>query len=405
MTLPPRRRTRCRRAGRGFVQPTTKVYHGPLITIQQRLVAMPRFLVSMPPRTATLPALAMLCAMAPAMGQAQGPDWSECTAIDDDAKRLACFDRAASGGPEATREDDEPDAASAGRDEEDEPVAETRSEDEPTTPLINEPDPVALERRLDSERSGERNPFVMRSYKPNYIMPATYTPTDLSRDVYDFDPQHAETKFQISFQFDWFDDPFGPNTALYFGYSQLSLWQTYNTELLGKDDASSPFRETNYEPEVGLTVDTDFSLAGLTFKRSRFSLIHTSNGQGGERSRSWNRLAASTSFGRGNFAGRLRAWYRLPEADDDDNPDITDYMGYGDLVLAYKWNEQTIAATLRNNLDFADNKGAIQVDYSFPLSNRVKGYVQYFNGYGESLIDYNRSVSRIGVGIALTDWL
>ncbi|QGT77710.1 phospholipase [Guyparkeria halophila] len=363
------------------------------------------------PFPAALPALFMLGMLTPAPGQAEAPDWSTCTAIDSDAERLACFDRLASSGPEAIEAaaevesaNGEPRDPSSGEGRET-GIADSTTEDE-SIPLINESDPVALERRLQSEQSGERNPFVMRSYKPNYIMPATYTPTDLSRDVYDFEPQHAETKFQLSFQFDWFEDPFGPNTALYFGYTQLSLWQTYNTKLLGEEqDASSPFRETNYEPEVGLTIDTDFSLAGLTFKRNRLSLIHTSNGQGGERSRSWNRLAASTSFGRGNFAGRLRAWYRLPEADEDENPDITDYMGYGDLLLAYKWNEQTIAATLRNNLDFANNKGAIQVDYSFPLSKRVKGYVQYFNGYGESLIDYNRSVSRIGVGIALTDWL
>ncbi|MFN2382068.1 MAG: phospholipase A [Guyparkeria sp.] len=356
---------------------------------------------------ASLPTLLMLGVLAPGIAQAQGADWSTCTAIDNDAERLACFDRLASSGP-AAMEDGAPKVAEQERstgDNDERPAAEVKTDEGGGVPLINESPPVALERRLASEQSGERNPFVMRSYRPNYIMPATYTPTDLSRPVYDFEPQHAETKFQLSFQFDWFDDPFGPGTALYFGYTQLSLWQTYNTKLLGDEDASSPFRETNYEPELGLTIDTDFSLAGLTFKRNRISLIHTSNGQGGERSRSWNRLAASTSFGRGNFAGRVRAWYRLPEADDDDNPDITDYMGYGDLLLAYKWKDQTIAATLRNNLDFADNKGAIQLDYSFPLSNGIKGYVQYFNGYGESLIDYNRSVSRIGVGIALTDWL
>ncbi|MFP4463456.1 MAG: phospholipase A [Guyparkeria sp.] len=356
----------------------------------------------LPPALSVLFMLGML-ASAPALAGA--PDWSSCTAIDNDSERLACFDRLASTGPEASDDDTSSDPAPATA-RQAEPASDDPAADEAAIPLIHESEPVALERRLESEQSGERNPFVMRSYQPNYIMPATYTPTDLSRDVYDFEPQHAETKFQLSFQFDWFEDPFGPDTALYFGYTQLSLWQTYNTKLLGEeDDASSPFRETNYEPEVGLTIDTDFSLAGLTFKRNRLSLIHTSNGQGGERSRSWNRLAASTSFGRGNFAGRLRAWYRLPEADEDENPDITDHMGHGDLLLAYKWKEQTIAATLRNNLDFADNKGAIQIDYSFPLSKRVKGYVQYFNGYGESLIDYNRSVSRIGLGIALTDWL
>ena len=329
----------------------------------------------------------------------------DCARVTKDAERLACFDALASeqGRAETTSDKQRPAVTP------DEPVSESAAATKgpPSRAiLINEPEPVALDQRLREERSGEHNPFVMRSYRPNYILPATYTPTDLSRPVYDFDPQHAETKFQLSFQFDWFNEPLGPGTSFYFGYTQLSLWQTYNTELLGEDqDASSPFRETNYEPEIGLSVNTDYRLAGLSFRRARLSLIHTSNGQGGEQSRSWNRLALSTVFGRGNLAGRARIWYRLPEAEQDDNPDITDYMGHGDLMLAYKWREQTLALTLRNNLDLTDNRGAVQVDYSFPLSGRIRGYLQYFNGYGESLIDYNRSVNRIGVGIALTDWL
>jgi phospholipase A1 len=330
---------------------------------------------------------------------------ADCARITDDAERLSCFDALASeqNGIEAASSEPrpEPSARQATGDQ-------TATAEAPTSrpPLIDEPEPVALEHRLREEHSGEHNPFVMRSYRPNYVLPATYTPTDLSRDVYDFEPQHAETKFQLSIQFDWWNEPLGPGTAFYFGYTQMSLWQTYNTKMLGEEeDASSPFRETNYEPEIGLSMDTDFRLAGLTFRRARLSLIHTSNGQGGDRSRSWNRLALGTSFGRGNVAGRARVWYRLPEAEQDDNPGITDYMGFGDLILAYKWREQTLAVTLRNNLDLTDNRGAVQVDYSFPLTGRIKGYLQYFNGYGESLIDYNRSVSRIGLGIALTDWL
>ena len=62
---------------------------------------------------------------------------------------------------------------------------------------------------------------------------------------------------------------------------------------------------------------------------------------------------------------------------------------------------------LRNILDSGFEKGTVELSWSFPVGDykHMKGYVQYINGYGESLIDYNQHVNRIGVGIALTDWL
>ena len=60
--------------------------------------------------------------------------------------------------------------------------------------------------------------------------------------------------------------------------------------------------------------------------------------------------------------------------------------------------------TIRNNLEKDTNRGAVQLGYSFPFNDRVKGYVQYFNGYGESLIDYNRFQERISIGFKLSDW-
>jgi phospholipase A1 len=81
-------------------------------------------------------------------------------------------------------------------------------------------------------------------------------------------------------------------------------------------------------------------------------------------------------------------------------------MGHGEVKGVYYWKQYRFGIMLRNNLR-RDNKGAVQLDVSMPLaifSDKVSLYVQYFNGYGESLLDYNASSNRISAGIMLTDW-
>ncbi len=58
---------------------------------------------------------------------------------------------------------------------------------------------------------------------------------------------------------------------------------------------------------------------------------------------------------------------------------------------------------LRNNLDFHDNKGAVQVDIGYDIfDNGIYWYLQYFNGYGESLIDYNKRLQRLSTGFLIS---
>lgn len=320
-------------------------------------------------------------------------DFKECGNIKADSSRLACYD-ALVHQKQILRTEHETIASKEN--------ITTSSHDKPSSQRGSEPG--VLTQRIHDERAAQNNPFLIKAYKPNYILVATYTPSNLDNSAYGFNPQHAEAKYQLSFQFNWWDQPFGKNTAFYFGYTQLSFWQMYNSNLFGSS-ASAPFRETDYEPEIGLDLTTNTHFAGLDFRKVRASFIHQSNGQGGLRSRSWNRLALQTGFERGNFAGAIRGWYRIPESRaTDDNPDITDYLGYGDLTLAYKFGTGTLSTTIRNNLK-SNNRGSIELDYSFPFNKHIQGYVQYYTGYGESLIDYNRSINRIGIGFALTNWL
>ena len=186
---------------------------------------------------------------------------------------------------------------------------------------------------------------------------------------------------------------------LWFGYTQVSFWQFYNF------DDSSPFRETNYEPELLLNFRTDFTLGGWRGRFLNLGFNHQSNGQSEPLSRSWNRLIASAGFERGNLSLLLKGWYRIPEsAEEDDNPRMERYLGYGEVWGYYFWKGHRFGLMLRNNLDFHTNRGAVQAEWSFPILERVSGYVQYYNGFGESLLDYNYRVNRIGVGFMLRDW-
>ena len=78
-------------------------------------------------------------------------------------------------------------------------------------------------------------------------------------------------------------------------------------------------------------------------------------------------------------------------------------MGNIEVRGAYKFNRHTISMMLRNNLQSGFSNGTFEVDWSFPIYRRVRGYAQYFNGYGESLIEYHESTNRIALGVSLTD--
>ena len=71
------------------------------------------------------------------------------------------------------------------------------------------------------------------------------------------------------------------------------------------------------------------------------------------------------------------------------------------MIFAYKWDSIEFSFTGREN--FKEHHGGMDFGVTFPLTGRLNGYFQYTNGYGESLIDYNHSQQRIGIGIALTN--
>lgn len=109
------------------------------------------------------------------------------------------------------------------------------------------------------------------------------------------------------------------------------------------------------------------SILGLGVPLLRLGFVHQSNGLGRLRSRGWNRIVATAAFQRGNFAGALRVWKRIRLTSRDDNPDITDYLGYGSLLLAYKLHDQTLASPCTTTLDGTPTAARFSWTTAFPL--------------------------------------
>lgn len=264
------------------------------------------------------------------------------------------------------------------------------------------PEKVALEdlsERRQLEQASTRNPFAITTHRLNYLFPVSYNTNQNSENfrniTEDSSPDNAEVKFQFSAKFNLIQDLFGDVGDVYFGYTQRSWWQAYNT------DASSPFRETNYEPEVFIDFDNAWSALGWVNTRNRLSLNHQSNGREDPLSRSWNRIYLENTFQRSDWALTLSPYWRIPESkNSDDNPDIARFMGYGDIRLAKRLkNNHEIESLLRGNPS-AGNYGT-QIDYSWPAFNGVRAHLQYYYGYGESLIDYDNRLHRVSIGVSL----
>lgn len=287
---------------------------------------------------------------------------------------------------------------------------------------------IAPTKEFSEVLEGRSGFFGLQPYHENYLLPVSYLadkPRRVSAAVSPNSPEgkaleghdsNVEAEFQISLKKEIFHDLLGFGESLTAAYSQHVWWQVY-TE-------SGPFRETNYMPEIFVTVPASQDIAqeyGLKAVKAGF--IHQSNGQEGYRSRSWNRLYAEGIWQWDNLFLGTKAWYKLSEdrksdayydgtlpvtvddanEDGDDNPDIYKYMGYGEITAKYLYGQSEFGLLFRNNLQ-SDNKGAIELHYSYPAfdSKNTFWYAKFFNGYGYSMIDYDQSVTNAAFGVSFS---
>jgi phospholipase A1 len=336
------------------------------------------------------PAWALVLAGAaagPVVASAATPG-AACLEIADTTERLACFDREIGAAVHGAAAAAVPPPAAAQSATSEVPVA---------------PGPASLIDAAWGFLPDAKRAYV-RLHQPNYILFGRYT-SDVNTEPYqplfdafaeDADFQNVEAKFQLSIKgrLATTDDH---RWGLWFAYTQLSWWQLYSS------DISHPFRETNYEPEIFGSFRPGIDVGGMKWNLLNFGYNHESNGRSDPISRSWDRLFVEAGLERGNFVLLARAWTRIPASEDeDDNPDILDYYGYGELTGFYKWRGNSFTLMGRGNL--ATGKGAAQFTWATrPLLGPLRGYLQVFTGYGESMIDYDWSQTTIGLGVTVND--
>ena len=265
---------------------------------------------------------------------------------------------------------------------------------------------TVLDERIKLQSASIENSYSLDAHYPSYILPLSYvshpneTPyTPLTPPGAAEDLKNMEVKFQISFRLPLNRDFFVKESHLWFAYTQLSLWQLYNHA------NSAPFRESNYEPELIWTFRMNQSLGKLKLTQLALALNHQSNGRPEPLSRSWNRVYVNSLMAYENWVISVRPWYRIPEKlDDDDNPDIEDFMGNFDIRVGYKQFDHQFSSVFRSAFDQDNPRSYYELGYSFSINRKFRGYVQFVNGYGESLIDYNYRNKRMSIGIMLNDW-
>ncbi len=308
---------------------------------------------------------------------------ADCETIDADAERLACYNRAVNSSSAAQK--------MAVPDKDTAAIATGES---------------YLWKTWELEQGNVGHTFHLLPYGTTYFLPIRYSdnvnttpssPASNHTAASALPLESIEAKFQFSLKFKIWEKPFGESGNLWLAYTQQSYWQMYS------GSQSSPFRETDYEPEAIIAFRTNIDVLGLHWRIFNLGFIHQSNGREDPYSRSWNRLYGQFGLERGKFSLLIRPWLRLPEdAETDDNPDIGNYFGNGDVRAMYRSGGHIYSLLGRYNL--SSRRGALQFNGEFPISGPLKGYLQLFSGYGESLIDYNHYQNVVGIGLLLIPW-
>ncbi len=262
-----------------------------------------------------------------------------------------------------------------------------------------------LSQKWELDEADQKGTFRIQSYKPIYVTAGRYSdrpntqPKSENPNIavpVEIPYNNWEAKFQLSFKSKIVQGLFDGKGDLWAAFTQKAHWQIYNTEL------SRPFRELNYEPELIFNYPLNIKMGEWRLRTIGGGFNHQSNGRALPLSRSWNRVTFHLGMESKEWQLTLRPWLRLPDREDE-NPELLNYVGRGEVQLSYRYNTQLFYAVITHPFNRLD-RGSIQLNYVFPVKANLRLHFQLFSGYGETLIDYNHRQTTAGLGISFFDW-
>ena len=238
----------------------------------------------------------------------------------------------------------------------------------------------------DSIRRVFKNQPYFGLYKDNYFIFGPPIGQKVTKE-------NTNIKFQISIAQRLTNATLPWGTYLYLFYSQKCFWNVLEN--------SMPMTDLNFNPGIGLTKPL--------FVKNRYvgkvSLIieHESNGRDSIWSRSWNKVSLAANIiidPNLSVAGKIWA----PIIDGMNNKDILHYCGlYQISVQAMTDNRKfTGALTLVKRAgNFFNYNTILELAWRFSRKSNQYFFLQYYNGYGEGLLDYKVFKSQLRVGIVI----
>ncbi len=253
-----------------------------------------------------------------------------------------------------------------------------------TAQIVASPQEPAVD--ADSlRRAFDKQPYF-GLYKDNYFIFGTSIGQRPTRE-------NSNVKFQISISQRLTKSTLPWHTYLYLFYTQKVFWNVL--------EESFPMTDLNFNPGIGL--------AKPLFVKDRFigkvmlMLEHESNGRDGDASRSWNKLSLGANIMVDpTLLVHGKVW--IPIVDGMNNRDILDYCGIYQVGTSFMSLNRKFGAsvvlTKRRGWNLSYNT---VVEFSYRFNNNQNQYLfaQYYNGYGEGLLDYNKFHSEFRVGFVI----